>query len=103
VEPRHAAFDGQARRPLHNGVIAGMCAAGDVGRGDALHLGRFVGGIFQFPHVAIQIYSHSTGLILTRRSSVLLRIRSLCRRASLSPSERLYDSRQPEQSDDSGN
>ena len=55
----HAALQRQPDRALHRTFVAGVAAAGDVGRCDVLHQARFERRVLQFSQVAIEIECHS--------------------------------------------
>ena len=55
----YAALQREARGALHGLRVAGMPAAGDIGRGDVGHQRRLVRRVIQFAHVAVQVDLHS--------------------------------------------
>jgi len=60
----HAAIQREARGSLHDVVVAGVTAAGDVGAGDVFQQRGFVGGVFKLAHVAIDIERHEDYLTI---------------------------------------
>ena len=49
----------QAGGAFHGGKVTGVSAASDVGGGDVFHQRRFMLGVFEFAHVAIEIDFHN--------------------------------------------
>jgi hypothetical protein len=54
----HPAIQRESCRAFHDVIVPGVTAAGDVRAGDVLHQRRFVGGVFQFAHIAVDIERH---------------------------------------------